>query len=121
MQEECFLWAGASVTKAGYGMVGINSNHGTTTIHRLVYESLVGKIPEGLEIDHLCKNKICINPEHLEAVTHKVNMQRRYGVNLCKRGHTLTNDNVLISIKDSKTKRIGRQCKTCVYNRRNKS
>jgi len=82
--------------------------------HRVSYELFKSKIPEGLTIDHLCKNKICINPEHLEAVTGVENVRRSDAapsINArkthCIRGHLLSGNN----LKMSQGKR---QCRTCV-------
>lgn len=63
--------------------------------HRRVYEAHVGPIPKGLEIDHLCRNRACINLEHLEVVTHKVNMERGHWAKkeTCSNGHPFTLEN----------------------------
>lgn len=58
----------------GYGLMTINNKN--IYAHRHFYEKYKGKIPQGLVLDHLCKNTLCVNPNHLEAVTQKVNMQR---------------------------------------------
>ena len=68
----CWLWTGA--TTRGYGYV---KNEGRATYAHIVsYQWANGLVPEGLELDHLCRASLCVNPEHLEAVTHKVNLQR---------------------------------------------
>ncbi len=68
--------------------------------HRLIYEHFSGHIPEGYEIDHLCRIKGCVNPTHLEPVTHSQNLKRgnRYtdGRTHCTQGHELTDDNIII-------------------------
>lgn len=112
--EECWLWAGVT-TPWGYGALYTEGKK--YRAYRITYEEVKGHIPEGLEIDHLCKVPQCINPEHLEAVTHKVNMQRRFGIDMCKRGHKLTEDNVYVGVKHTNG-RIGRQCKKCVLRRK---
>ena len=68
----CWIWTAA--LSRGYGKFGING--GTKSAHRLSYESLVGPIPEGLQLDHLCRTPACVNPDHLEAVTGRVNILR---------------------------------------------
>ena len=65
----CWLWTGPLNNK-GYG------RSGDGYAHRRSYEIFTGPIPEGLEIDHLCRNRRCVNPEHLEAVTHVENLRR---------------------------------------------
>ena len=91
---ECWVWKGAPI-KNGYGQY---RRKGTRScyVHRLVYEALVGPIPEGKFLDHLCRNRLCVNPGHLEIVTNRENVLRGVGptaVNAqkthCKRGHPL--------------------------------
>lgn len=72
--DECWDFKGC--LKAGYGVVLIN--HVQHQAHRLAYVATYGPVPEGLEIDHLCRNKRCVNPAHLEAVTRSQNMRRRF-------------------------------------------
>lgn len=69
--------------------------------HRFSYETFIGPVPEGLELDHLCRNTRCVNPEHLEPVTHKVNMQRSSTFSAenaakthCPRGHEYSDTNI---------------------------
>ncbi len=67
---ECLLWIGA-ISDTGYGNFWLNG--GTVLAHRFSYERTVGPIPEGLQIDHLCRVRRCVSPDHLEAVTPSEN------------------------------------------------
>lgn len=69
----CWEWQGA-VMGGGYGAIKVEGRR--VPAHRFAYELLVGPIGEGLEIDHLCRNRSCVNPEHLEPVTRSVNVKR---------------------------------------------
>ena len=69
----CWLWKGL-VDRDGYGVFGLNRR--SFRAHRVAYELLVGPIPDGLMIDHLCRVTSCINPDHLEPVTNKENQAR---------------------------------------------
>jgi hypothetical protein len=71
--SECWIWQG-TMDPDGYGRVWLDG--GMVLTHRASYEAFVGSIPEGLEIDHLCLTPSCVNPEHLEPVTHDENMSR---------------------------------------------
>lgn len=76
--DACWIWNGAR-TKGGYGVFARGSGRGNTTnttAHRIAYELYVGAIPDGYEIDHLCRVKLCVNPAHLEAVTSRENNLR---------------------------------------------
>lgn len=111
--DGCWLWPGC--TSDGYGR-GYASNKGRkVTVHRFAYELLVGPIPDGLHIDHLCRNPRCFNPAHLEPVTPKENNRRGKNCGVfntpadhCPRGHAYTDDNAYWS------KGKYRMCKTCV-------
>jgi hypothetical protein len=82
--ETCWLWTAAKATN-GYGMFG--SLNDVTTAHRWAHELFIGPIPEGMDVDHLCRVRECVNPEHLEAVTRIENLRRmRVGRKL---GHTV--------------------------------
>jgi hypothetical protein len=91
----CWTWNGA-VTSRGYGSCSHSGRVWST--HRLAYELLIAAIPEGLQIDHLCKNKLCCNPRHLEPVTAKVNCERTEAAQKlrCINGHPLVEPNLVI-------------------------
>lgn len=72
----CWRWTGA-IQSAGYGSIGLGEGR-VGSAHRVAYELLVGPIPPGLTIDHLCRNTWCVNPAHLEAVTHQENVRRAW-------------------------------------------
>lgn len=106
----CTLWLG-SLDAGGYGKVKGVDTQAPQMAHRVAYETFVGPIPEGLQIDHLCRNRACINPQHLEPVTPLVNMQRSLAVRgrltACKRGHPFDTENTY------RTNKGGRVCRTC--------
>lgn len=73
--DGCWEWAGR-MNVWGYGTMHIGKH--TRQAHRVVYEILVGLVPEGLELDHLCRVKSCVRPSHMEPVTHGENVRRSY-------------------------------------------
>lgn len=107
----CWLWDAATAgrgPKNQYGSVSVKGFK-TKKAHRIVYELLVGPIPEGLVTDHLCRNTICVNPSHIEPVTHKENT-RRWGHGAethCPRGHPYNEKNTY------RDKRGTRNCRHC--------
>lgn len=108
----CWEWD-APDTSNGYGNLYVGRKR--MRAHRLSYEVFVGEIPEGLEIDHLCRNRACCNPDHLEPVTARENTLRSpispTAINSrklkCKRNHDLTGDNVYVS---SLPRRVCKEC-----------
>jgi hypothetical protein len=90
----CWEWTG-SVNDSGYGKFSLSTTQLSRRAHRVAYELLVGPIPDGLELDHLCRNTICVNPAHLEPVTQAENVRR--GLNAqkthCAHGHEFTLEN----------------------------
>lgn len=89
----CWLWTG-SLNGKGYGLFGIATNR-SVGAHDWAYEHWRELVPKGLELDHLCKVVRCVNPWHLEAVTHAENMARTRRTH-CQRGHELTDLNVYL-------------------------
>ena len=75
-QTPCWIWIGRNARNSDYGK--IRSGERTTVAHVVAYEQFVGRVPNGLQLDHLCRVRRCINPEHLEPVTGSVNIQRGY-------------------------------------------
>src|SRR5580700_875106 len=91
----CWNWTGAKGLN-GYGLFSLNGRFVCT--HRAAYMILAGPIPDGLELDHLCRNVACANPAHLEPVTHRENMRRgtKATQTHCIRDHEFTEDNTRI-------------------------
>ncbi len=89
----CWLWMG-DVTAAGYGRVGIEGNR--LYVHRVSHEIFKGPIPATFDVDHLCRNRLCCNPQHLEAVSHRENIRRGLKGKLtthCPQGHEYSLEN----------------------------
>ncbi len=121
--DGCWLWRG-KLDRAGYGQFLTGNrkegNRRWTMAHRWAYDQFVGFVPAGLELDHLCRRRHCVNPDHLEAVTHKVNILRGESptaVNArkthCPQGHPYSGEN----LKTLRT-RTNRECRTCIKMRR---
>jgi hypothetical protein len=83
----CVIWTGW-LNNQGYGTIQYQAS--PWYVHRLAYTLMVGPIPEGLSLDHLCRNTRCLNHYHLEPVPQKINAQRGLVKDVCKRGHDLT-------------------------------
>lgn len=71
--DGCWIWT-ASIYGKGYGKYTVRGKH--YAAHRYAYELIKGKIPDGMQLDHLCRNKLCVNPDHLEPVTNAENQRR---------------------------------------------
>lgn len=111
---KCWEWLGF-IGKCGYGYFSINRK--LITAHRAAYIFFKGDAKKGLVVDHLCRNKSCVNPKHLELVTYSVNALR--GVNVgkhnglkkhCPKGHPYSGSNVKYRPRG---KYIERACRTC--------
>lgn len=91
--EGCWFWEGVTAgsnARYGYFRPGTRPNDPKVPAHRWLYTQLVGPIGEGMEIDHLCRTKLCVRPDHLEPVTHAEN-RKRGRLTTCRRGlHDLT-------------------------------
>ena len=87
-ENGCRLWNGA-VDGNGYGTIRTGGR--SVGAHRLAYELAKGEIPTKFAIDHLCRVRLCVNPEHLEAVPHIENM-RRAQLTSCRRGHPISDN-----------------------------
>lgn len=105
----CWIWQGATSSK-GYGRVRVAGK--VEFAHRVSYRLHIGEIPDGLELDHLCRVRNCIRPDHLEPVTHRENMERgtmwdaRRAITHCPRGHAYDEANTAII-------RGCRRCRRC--------
>lgn len=120
--SECWTWV-AYCTPRGYGRYNLDGR--ICFAHRVAYEDQRGPIPDGLELDHLCRNTSCVNPDHLEPVTRRENILRglgpivlnqnrmRYAASKrarthCKRGHEYTPENTRYLTS-------GRECRACKH------
>jgi hypothetical protein len=87
---DCWIWTGA-IASNGYG------SFAHSTAHRWAYTHLVGPVPDGMDLDHLCRVRTCCNPMHLEPVTRGENLRRGYAARgsagMCQRGHAFTPEN----------------------------
>lgn len=111
--EGCWRWTGGHTT-AGYGTTRFDKK--LTYVHRLARELEIGPIPQGYEVDHLCRVRDCFNPAHLEAVTPRENNLRGVGLAAqrahmthCPRGHEFTPDNIYAR-PDRENSRMCRAC-----------
>jgi len=121
--EDCWPWRGA-IDSGGYGDFRVDGR--TEEAHRLAYEYIKGDIPEGLVIDHLCRNRSCVNPFHMEAVTDGVNILRGVGKSAfharrteCANGHPFDTINTVYIKRYGKdaAKAPYRGCRKCLADR----
>ena len=111
--DTCWLWCGARWGRNRmYGQFRMNKH--SIGAHRASYILHIGPSPEAKHLDHLCRNTLCVNPQHLEPVSCQTNLLRGIGIasinskkQMCKNGHTLSLDNIAYS------KKGGRNCRTC--------
>jgi hypothetical protein len=104
--DGCLLWTGSS-TRCGYGHISVRGR--LFVVHRVAYELARGAVPEGLQLDHLCRNRGCCNVDHLEPVTQRVNILRGEAAQSprkmrprrlrshCAKGHEYTTENTYIA------------------------
>lgn len=106
-QNGCWIWHG-NVNREGYGRIHVGL--GVKLAHRQSYEEFAGAIPEGLTLDHLCRVPLCVNPDHLEPVTLRVNIGRVPLRTHCRHGHPYNDANTYV--------RAGkRHCRACALDR----
>jgi hypothetical protein len=117
--DDCWAWLGVLSQTTGYGLWHrrVDGNLITVGAHRFAYEETIGEIPPGLVIDHLCRNRQCVNPHHLEPVSQRENTLRGVGPSAenarkthCKRGHKFTPENTYLKPGKYGPQRICRIC-----------
>jgi hypothetical protein len=110
----CWVWQRHIMAVEGYGRLRIDGRF--VMAHRYYYEKHVGPIPDGLVIDHLCRNRACVNPAHLEPVSLRENILRGEGIGAryarrthCENGHPYEGDNLYVAPNGSRRCRICRR------------
>lgn len=108
----CWIWGGYT-GNGGYGQVLVDSSRRKGNVHRVAYEHIIGPVPKGLLLDHLCRVPACLNPDHLEPVTCRENIRRGIKGVLtthCPQNHEYTPEN---TSWQRHARGISRRCKTC--------
>lgn len=115
----CWVWTAALVD--GYAVFHVGEK--LRAAHQLTFEEERGPVPEGLELDHLCRVRRCVNPAHLDPVTHAVNLGRgeRARRSHCVNGHPFDAANTRFRRSSSTRSTGGRECRACVYERKKKA
>lgn len=116
VEGDCWQWRG-TLLPSGYGKFSVGQKQ--CIAHRFSYETFVGPIPDGLQIDHLCRNRGCVRPTHLEAVTGRVNLLRGETITArnasrthCPQDHPYDEANTYVSKQGS------RLCRACDRDRK---
>lgn len=114
-ERGCWIWL-RSTDGCGYGLVKIDGR--TRRAHRVLFEQLRRPIPSGLQLDHLCRNRRCVNPDHLDLVTQRINTLRGEApaaanarMTACRRGHEFDEANT--HYETDKGGRVHRRCRAC--------
>ena len=125
-ERGCLLWTGAKTSTNGYGQLWVDGR--LQLAHRLAYERRYGSIPDGLVIDHICRVRSCVNPEHLRAVSDKENTLAGVGpaaVNArkthCSNGHEYTEENTTLRSNGRRECRICKQEQDRLYRQKHKA
>lgn len=109
VQNDCWMWTG-SKTGNGYGQVWLNTKE-KEAAHRVAYKMFVGPIPEGFHVDHLCRNRLCVRPDHLEPLSAHLNIGQWHRARThCRKGHPYDRENTRYRLRED---RIYRQCRIC--------